>query len=81
MNAVEFNEKWILYLELGHYGLDIDNENVINYLDKEFTEETKINPNFSFSQIKLKFGSSRVYAASNKTSEWEIEIDKILMNK
>lgn len=78
MNTLEFNEKWKDYLEEGFYGLVIDHPEVIKYLDKEFEEETRINKEFSYSQIKLKFGFSRVYADTDKWSEWEDRIDKIL---
>jgi len=81
MTTNEFNEKYKNYLEEGFYGLAIQDNNVIDYLDKEFEKEIKINPSFKYSQIKIKFGTSRVYADSNKTSEWENEIDNILKNK
>lgn len=78
MTIEEFDEKWKDYLEDGHYGLAINNEKVIDYLDKEFTKEVKINPSFTYAQIKIKFGTSRVYTNSNKNYEWEKEIDKII---
>lgn len=80
MTCKEFNEKWNEYLEERFYGLEIDNENVINYLDKEFEKEVTINPSFTYSQIKLKFDTSRVYANSDKTFEWERNINKIINN-
>ena len=57
---MNFNEKYKDYLEKAHYGLDINNPEVIKYLDKEFQELIKI-PNFKYSQIKLKFGMGRFY--------------------
>lgn len=81
MTCKEFNKKWNDYLEERFYGLEIDDENVINYLDKEFEKEVVNNPSFTYSQIKLKFGTSRVYANSNKTFEWERNIDKIISSK
>ena len=48
--AEEFNIKYKDYLEIGHYGLDLDNPEAIEYLDNEFQEFIKI-PNFSYSQI------------------------------
>ena len=77
MNMINFNEKYEKYLEKGHYGLDIYNEEVVEYLDKEFEKEIKVNPNFSYSQIKMKFGTARIYAESDKTSEWEKAVDQI----
>jgi hypothetical protein len=77
MTAEEFNKKYSAYLEERHYGLDIDHPEVVDYLDKEFEKEIGKNPEFQFSQIKMKFGSSRVYTTSDKISEWETEIDRI----
>jgi hypothetical protein len=81
MTAEEFDKKYEAYLEEGHYGLAIDDEPVINYLDEKFQEFIKI-PGFSYSQIKLKFGMVRVYCepASIPTSELETEIINILNN-
>jgi hypothetical protein len=77
MTAEEFNKKYSAYLEERFYGLDIDHPEVVDYLDKEFEKEIEKNPEFQFSQIKMKFGSSRVYTTSDKSSEWETEIDRI----
>lgn len=60
MTVDEFNEKYKEYLEKGHYGLDIGNENIIKYLDDVFKDLIKI-PGFKYNQIKEKFGSSRFY--------------------
>ena len=77
MTTEEFNKKYSAYLEERHYGLAISHPEVITYLDKEFEKEIEKNPEFRFSQIKMKFGSSRVYSTSDKSSEWETEIDRI----
>jgi len=77
MTSEEFNKKYSAYLEERFYGLDIDHPEVVDYLDKEFEKEIEKNPEFQFSQIKMKFGSSRVYTTSDKSSEWEDEIDRI----
>lgn len=61
MTIDQFNDKWKDYLEEGHYGLAIKSPEVIEYLDKVFEDLTKI-PNFSFAQIKTKFGFSCFYA-------------------
>lgn len=60
MTTEKFNEKYKDYLEEGHYGLDIDYPAVVEYLDKTFQDLIKI-PEFKYSQIKLKFNSSRFY--------------------
>lgn len=61
MTIDEFNEKYKEYLETGHYGLAINIPKVIDFLDKIFTELILI-PNFKYSQIKMKFGTSRFYS-------------------
>ena len=81
MTVDEFNDKWKDYLEPRFYGLAIADERVIKYLDEEFQKEIEVNPQFTYSQIKLKFGLSRVYAESEKATEWEDEIDNILNKK
>lgn len=74
----QFNIRWADFKEPGHYGLAINNPKVIAYLDQEFAKETNANPDFTYAQIKLKFGSARVYTNSDKDSEWEEAIDNIL---
>lgn len=78
MTVKEFNEKWNDHIEEGHYGLAIDYLPIIEYLDKEFEDEVKVNPDFKFSQVKIKFNFSRVYTNSDKSTIWEQEIDKLL---
>lgn len=77
MKCDEFNRKWNKYL-VASYGMDIEHSLVIAYLDAEFTKEVKINPSFNYRQIKLKFGTCRIYANSSKTSIWEKEVDRIV---
>ena len=60
MTTDKFNEKYKDYIEEGHYGLDIENENIIKYLDDVFKDLIKI-PGFKYSQIKEKFGWLRFY--------------------
>lgn len=60
MTTQEFNEKYKDYLEKDNYGLDISYSSVISYLDGMFQELIKI-PGFQYSQIKIKFDSSRFY--------------------
>ena len=61
MTVNEFNNKYKDYLEESHYGLDIDNPDVINLLDKVFTGWIEDSKDFKYTQIKLKFGTARVY--------------------
>jgi hypothetical protein len=60
MKIKEFNEKYKDYLEEGHYGLDINDPCIINYLDEIFQGLIKI-PGFKYSQIKEKFHTGRFY--------------------
>jgi hypothetical protein len=78
MTTTEFNNKWSKHLEEGHYGMSICVPEVIDYMDKEFEEEVKSNSGFTYSQIKTKWGSSRVYTTSDKAQKWEDAIDAIL---
>lgn len=60
MTSDEFNEKYKYFLEEGHYGLDIDIPEFVEWLDDKF--QSFINaPGFSYSQIKEKFGQGRFY--------------------
>jgi len=80
----EFNDKWNDFLEHRHYGLDIENEEVVKYLDDIFTNELILIPNFSFSQIKTKYKSVRFYAEEiSLAKQFEIEkaIEDILFIK
>jgi len=81
MTRDEFNEKWQAHLEPRHYGMSIGNPQVIEYMDNEFTKEVEHNPNFTYAQIKLKFGMARVYATSEQTGVWERWIDDLYKTK
>ena len=61
MTREEFNEKWKHRLEKGFYGCQINNEVVINYIDNIFEQYAQEHPEFTFSQIKSKFGRLVVY--------------------
>jgi hypothetical protein len=74
----EFNEKWGEYLKEGYYGLSIDNPEVIEYLDEEFTKEILTNPSFEYIQIKMKFGTCRVYSNTTKSTIWEEKINDLV---
>lgn len=69
MNKSEFNEKYKDYLEEGHYGMAICDEDVINICDIYFQDiiETQIK-GFTYSQIKTKFGKARVYMDASETN-------------
>jgi hypothetical protein len=80
MELDEFEQKWDRRLEQGFYGLAIDDPKVIELVDKRFTEWEEKYPSFSFSQIKMKFGSSRVYCDGvpyEETSQLEKDINNI----
>lgn len=83
MTIEEFDEKWKNHLEPGHYGLAIDNEKVTDYLDETFTQLKKQFPDFQYSQIKLKFGTARVYMEPHQIDTHTIEqtINKIIKNE
>ena len=72
MTISEFNNKFEPFKEKDHYGLDIDIPSVIDYLNVEFEKLIKI-PNFSYSQIKLKFNMSRFYCEPDSINSSEIE--------
>jgi hypothetical protein len=57
----DFNEKWKEHLEKGHYGMDLSGEEVEKYVDEEFEKVKEEYPNFTYTQIKEKFGGARVY--------------------
>lgn len=78
MTTFEFNEKYKDYLDEGHYGLDLSNPKVIEYLDNKFQELIKI-PGFKYQQIKAKFNWYRFYANIDRqiTSEIENELQLI----
>lgn len=75
----EFNEKYKDYLNENHYGLALDNSEVIKYLNDEFQELIKI-PNFKYYQIKGKFNWFSFYAEGvslEKRREIETKIKEI----
>lgn len=76
MTADEFNEKYKHFLEKDHYGLDIDIPELTEYLDKKF-QEFITTPNFSYSQIKTKFGMGRFYC-EGLTVDQITEVEKAI---
>jgi hypothetical protein len=86
MTTEDFNKKYSDYLETGHYGLAINNEEVINYLDRVFEEKLIHIPGFKYSQIKVKFGYCRFYCKGIQIPDELIErivddINIILFNQ
>lgn len=80
MRSNEFNMKWKNHLNQGFYGMDIENETAVKYLDHVFSDEIKLNVSFRYSQIKIKFGKCRIYATIdfNKKNKWESMVDSII---
>jgi hypothetical protein len=93
MTAEEFNTKYDAYIERRSYtnkfaqpveqkfdGLEFDIPDVTKFLDSIFEDLTKI-PGFTYSQIKLKFNTTRFYTNLKSTSlQFTIEkqIDKLV---
>lgn len=78
MTADQFNDKYAEYLAAGHYGMDIEHPQVIEYLDREFTEEIQVNTSFRYTQIKMKYDTCRIYADSDKTTVWESTVNQLI---
>lgn len=78
MQPNDFNAWFGNHLEEGHYGMSINDQRVMGALFDEFTKEIQRNPEFEYSQIKLKFGYARVYTNSAHDREWENHIDEML---
>jgi hypothetical protein len=70
MTTVEFNEKYAAYLPKGWYGLDIDDKDVIAWLDNLFEHYLTKIEGFEYHQIKVKFGINdvRFYSNLNRTN-------------
>ena len=81
MTREAFNRKYASRIGSGFYGMAIEDEEICDYLDKEFTKEIKLNRAFLFYQIKLKFGYARVYSDSEKDREWENYINTVILKK
>lgn len=65
MTTVEFNEKYAQYLPKGWYGLDIDDVDVIIWLDNLFEQYLIKIEGFKYHQIKVKFGINDIRFYSN----------------
>lgn len=71
MTVEEFNDKYAAYLPNGWYGLDIDDKEVIAWLDKIFEQYLTKIKGFEYHQIKLKYDSARFYSSlENKTASY-----------
>ena len=82
MTTEQFNTKYNDYLEKGHYGLAIGDEEFVKWLDSKFEEFIKT-PGFSYSQIKAKFGMGRFYCEGlsiEQVREVENKITKLCKN-
>lgn len=80
MTIDQFNNKYKDYLVEGYYGLDINNPQIIEFLDIEFLDLI-MKDNFKYYQIKEKFGMGRFYAdgvSANELTEIENHITKLL---
>ena len=62
MRASEFNKKYKDYIEVGfeEQGLEFDIPQVTKWLDNIFQDLILI-PDFTYAQIKIKFGMARFY--------------------
>jgi hypothetical protein len=78
MTIDEFDKKYAAYLEFGFDGMEFEDKEIVDLVDRYFTEYIKI-PGFSFSQVKNKFGEAHVYLENADGTELEKEIDKILI--
>ena len=82
MTSKEFNEKYKDYLEYRFDGMEIEDPEIIDMCDMFFRDWIKI-PEFEYSQIKTKFGTSRVYCAPREVDARLLEgvIDIILIHR
>lgn len=78
MTSNQFNEKYKDYLEDGHYGLGIEILELTKWLNEKF-EHFILKPNFSYSQIKAKFGMGRFYC-EGLTNEEVYEVEQYITN-
>ena len=85
MTCKEFNKKWSSHLEEGFDGLVIELDEVVEFCDEQFTRMKDVYPHFTYSQIKLKFGSARVYLEGDVSTGWidilEEGIERILWER
>jgi hypothetical protein len=79
MTAIIFNAKYKPYLEHMFNGMELHNEEAINYMDKQFSKYIKSNPDFKYSQIKLNLNTCCISctADSETIHEWQTAINHI----
>jgi len=78
----EFDRKYKDFLEESHYGLAVDDEEFISWLDAKFQEFIK-QPGFTYSQIKSKFGRGTFYCeglSNEQITEVENKITELCKN-
>lgn len=83
LTCQDFNEKYSEYLEKGYNGLDLYEQEAIDYLDKEFQELIKI-PGFKYHQIKSKFNLFCFYATGptwQKRMDIERRLKEIILKR
>lgn len=73
MTQLEFNKKYKDYLEEGHYGLDFEIPNIINFLDEIFEQTLTRIPGFKYQQIKIKWDCVCFYTNAGFTINRLIE--------
>lgn len=78
MTCKEFNQKYKNYIKEDFTGLEIENQEIINWLDDKFQEFIKT-PDFQFSQIKTKFGNGRFYC-EGLSNEQVVEVENYITN-
>jgi len=69
LSSDDFNNKWKSKLDDNHYGMSIDDKDILKLVDNRFKEWERDYPDFKYQQIKMKFGSSRVYTFGIPTDE------------
>jgi hypothetical protein len=81
MRIQQFDKKWEYRLEEGFDGLSFNDPKIVKLVDETFTRWETEYPHFTLSQIKYKFGTSRVYCDNvpfSETNKLEQEINKLL---
>lgn len=81
MTSYEFNNKWKHRLEKNHYGIALNSPEILKLVDETFTRWEQEYPDFTYSQIKYKFGTSAVYCDNvpyDETDKLEKQINNLL---
>jgi arginine/lysine/ornithine decarboxylase len=63
LTVSDFNKKYAPIIEPNFYGLAINDQEVITYLDRMFQSILQYEPDFTFAQIKTKFHNVVIYAS------------------